>query len=193
MTSVIPVFPLNTVVFPGQHLPLHIFEPRYRQLVQDVLGEDREFGIALIAQGREVGGGAEPVAVGCAVRITEVQELPDGRYNIVLGGITKFRITSEDHSRSYRLANIEPIPEVLSPSERLELEDLRDELAGLLPIGLPGIQIPDGLADEDVVNGVAQLIDIEPLDRLGLLEQPDALARGQALINIFYTRAALPR
>jgi len=196
LPDTIPIFPLQDVMlFPRATRPLHIFEQRYRDMVADALEGDRLIGMVLLEPGHEEDYEGNPPVfpVGCVGVIAEAEQLPDGRYNIVLGGISKFRITGEDHSRSYRLAEIEPIPEFLSAAERLELEDLRDELAGLLPIGLPGIQIPDGLADEDVVNGVAQLIDIEPQDRLGLLEQPDALARGQALINIFYTRAALPR
>ncbi len=90
---ILRLFPLNTVVFPGQRIPLHIFEPRYRQLVREVLDEDAEFGIALIKQGREAGGGATPVDVGCAVRIVDAYETEDGRWDIVCEGIRRFRIT----------------------------------------------------------------------------------------------------
>ena len=110
MTNVIPLFPLNTVVFPGQHLPLHIFEPRYRQLISDVLERKGEFGIALIARGREVGGGAEPVTVGCAVRITEVQELPDGRFNIICRGTRRFRVLERLEETPYLRASVEFLP-----------------------------------------------------------------------------------
>lgn len=130
MTSVIPVFPLNTVVFPGQHLPLHIFEPRYRQLVQDVLGEDAEFGIALIEQGREVGGGAEPVAIGCVVRITEVQELPDGRYNIICEGTRRFRLVERLDESPYLRAAVEflALPEDARDEGTTELAESVGEL-----------------------------------------------------------------
>ncbi len=88
---------------------------------------------------------------------------------------------------------MEPISEQLTSSEKVELSDLREELASLIPIGIPGLQVPDGLADEDIVNGIAQLIDIAPLDRLGLLKQPGPLARAKALIALLYIRSALPR
>ncbi len=89
---VLRLFPLNTVVFPGQQLPLHIFEPRYRQLVQEVMAEDAEFGIALIRRGQVAGGGAVPADVGCAVRIIQAEELPDGRFNIACQGTRRFRV-----------------------------------------------------------------------------------------------------
>lgn len=89
---VLRMFPLNTVVFPGQDVPLHIFEPRYQQLVREVLDEDAEFGIALIREGRAEGGGAVPVDVGCAVHIVEAEELPGGRWEIACEGTRRFRI-----------------------------------------------------------------------------------------------------
>ena len=100
---------------------------------------------------------------------------------------------SEDQSRSYRLAHVEAIPEGLTAADRVTLGDLREELAALIPVGLPGLQVPDGLADEDLVNGIAQLIDIDPVDRLGLLEQPGPVERAQALIDLLYIRSALRR
>ena len=85
------------------------------------------------------------------------------------------------------------MPEELTAADRTALGDLREELTGLLPVGLPGLQLPDGLADTDLVNGIAQLIDIDPVDRLGLLEQPGPVARAKALIDLLYIRSALPR
>ncbi len=192
----IPIFPLQDVMlFPRATRPLHIFEQRYRDMVADALEGDRLIGMVLLEPGYEDEyEGRPPVyPIGCVGVIAEVEQLPDGRYNIVLGGLAKFRITGEDQSRSYRLAHIEPISEELNATDRVALGDLREELAGLIPIGLPGLQVPEGLAAEDMVNGIAQIIDIDPLDRLGLLEQPGPLARAQALINMLYIRAALPR
>ena len=138
--------------------------------------------------------GRPPVyPIGSAGIIAEVDELPDGGYNILLRGLTKFRITGEDQSRPYRLAHVEAIPEELTDAERVTLGDLREELSALLPSGLPGLQVPAGLRDEDLVNGIAQIIQIDPLDRLGLLEQPGPLARAQALIDLLYIRSALQR
>jgi len=131
--------------------------------------------------------------VGCAGLIASVEELPDGRFNIVLRGLTKFRVTGEDQSRSYRLAHVEAIREELTATERVALGDLEEDLSALLPSTLPGLQIPAGVPDEELVNGVAQIINIDPLDRLGLLEQPGPLARARALIDLLYIRSVLPR
>lgn len=192
----IPIFPLEDVMlFPRATRPLHIFEERYRDMIADALEGDRLIGMVLLEPGHEADYEGNPPVfpIGCVGVIAEAERLPDGRYNIVLGGLSKFRITGEDQSRSYRMATIEPIAEELTVADRAALTELREELTTLLPIGLPGVQIPDGLADEDVVNGIAQLIAVDPLDRMGLLEQPDALARGQALIDLLYIRSALPR
>jgi Lon protease-like protein len=192
----IPIFPLQDVMlFPHATRPLHIFEPRYRDMVADALMGDRLIGMVLLEPGYEAEyEGRPPVyPVGSAGIIAEVDELPDGGYNILLRGLTKFRITGEDQSRSYRLAHVEAIPEELTNAERVTLGDLLDELSVLLPSGLPGVQVPAGLPDEEFVNGIAQIIQIDPRDRLGLLEQPGPLARAKALIDLLYIRSALPR
>ncbi len=196
LPTTIPIFPLEDVMlFPHATRPLHIFEQRYRDMVTDALEGDRLIGMVLLEPGHEAEyEGRPPIyPVGCAGVIANVEELPDGRFNILLRGLTKFRVTGEDQSRSYRLAHVEAIPEPLTDAERVALGDLEEELSALLPSSLPGLQIPDGLPDEDLVNGIAQIIDINPRDRLGLLEQPGTVARAQALIDLLYIRSALPR
>ena len=192
----IPIFPLQDIMlFPGATRPLHIFEQRYRDMVADALEGVRLIEMVLLEPGHEADYEGNPpiYPIGCVGVIAEAERLPDGRYNILLGGLSKFRITGEDQSRSYRLAQIEALPEELTAADRTALGDLREELTGLLPVGLPGLQLPDGLADTDLVNGIAQLIDIDPVDRLGLLEQPGPVARAKALIDLLYIRSALPR
>ena len=110
MTEILPIFPLNSVVFPGQLVPLHIFEERYRRLVRDVLAGDGEFGIALIRKGKAGGGGAVPVEVGCAVRIVEIEELPDGRFNLSCRGTRRFRITEALAEDPYLRGAVEFLP-----------------------------------------------------------------------------------
>lgn len=80
------MFPLGTVLFPGSVIPLHVFEPRYRMLMQDCLEADRRFGIVLIERGSEVGGGDQRASVGTQGIITEAAELPDGRWVLQITG-----------------------------------------------------------------------------------------------------------
>ena len=120
--------------------------------------------------------------------ITNVQRLEDGRYNIVLGGLVKFRITSEDRSRSYRVAEIEPLPEPLDDADREALRGHRPLLMQLLASVAPGqadqAPSPDELPDEVLVNGLSQFLGMSALDRLDLLRQDGPLARAEALIGL---------
>jgi Lon protease-like protein len=106
----LPLFPLNTVLFPGQALPLHIFEPRYREMVADCLASDQTFGVVLIRKGPEVGETAIPHKVGTTAVIQEVERLPDGRMNILTLGQERFRLESYDDNKSYLVGRITPWP-----------------------------------------------------------------------------------
>ncbi len=92
----IPLFPLNTVLFPGQVLPLHIFEERYRRMIGQCIEKSWPFGVTLIQEGEEVGGLAKPFKVGTTARVTQVERLDDGRLNIISVGEMRFRIASLD-------------------------------------------------------------------------------------------------
>src|SRR3954453_11337770 len=87
----IPLFPLNTVLFPGMPLPLHIFEPRYREMIGACVRDERPFGVVLIKEGREVGEAAMPFEVGTLAKIVGVERLDDGRMNVVTVGTDRFR------------------------------------------------------------------------------------------------------
>src|ERR1700752_5009269 len=104
MSDLLPLFPLpNVVLFPNVFLPLHIFEPRYREMIADALKSDRLIGMALL-QAKWVGRyeGRPPVyPIGCSGVITHLDRHDDGRYNIVLRGLERFRILREDHARRY--------------------------------------------------------------------------------------------
>jgi Lon protease-like protein len=91
-------------------LPLHIFEPRYRRLVEDCLAGDRQFGVALIQSGVEVGGPAVPYPVGTSARITAVDRLPDGRFNIETVGQERFRLTQLHAGPDYLTGTVEAFP-----------------------------------------------------------------------------------
>ncbi len=82
-TRRLAMFPLQTVLFPGAILPLHIFEPRYRKMLADCLSGDGTFGVVLISRGSEVGGGDQRVAVGTEARIEEASRFDDGRWAVI--------------------------------------------------------------------------------------------------------------
>lgn len=117
----LPLFPLNTVVFPYSQIQLNIFEERYRALVRECLEADKNFGIVLIRSGKEVGGPAEPYMVGTAVRIVGVQTHPDGTMDIHVLGERRFRIRRLDDSRPFLVGYVEPVVEMeVDPGPRTD-------------------------------------------------------------------------
>jgi Lon protease-like protein len=131
----IPIFPLpNAVLFPNVFLPLHIFEPRYREMVTDALAGDRIIGMVLLQPGYEANYEGRPAIypVGCAGVITHSEPLEDGRFNIVLRGLEKFRVTGEERGKRYRVAQVEPLPEQVAEEERAVLRERRQRLESLL-------------------------------------------------------------
>ena len=196
----IPIFPLsNVVLFPNVFLPLHIFEPRYRAMVGDALEGDRIIGMVLLQPGHEADyEGRPPVfAVGCAGVITHAEPLQDGRYNIVLRGLERFRINGEDSDKAYRLAHIEGLPETLPEDHRSELRRHRHRLEALLAVAIERAgsepRFPAAVTDEDLVNALAQYIELEPLERQALLEHEGVLARCRALIDLLEMRSLMQR
>src|SRR5262245_58279699 len=187
----IPIFPLpNVVLFPNVFLPLHIFEERYRDMVTDALDEDRIIGMVLLRPGWENDyEGRPPVyPVGCAGLITHAERLADGRFNIVLQGLEKFRIANEDDSRRYRLGRIESIEEAMAEADKEEMRLARRRLEALLvpqPKGRGADpKVPPSMADEDLVNSLAQYLELEPVEKQALLERSGLLARCHSLIEL---------
>ena len=187
----IPIFPLQDIMlFPNASRPLHIFEPRYREMVADAIEGDRIIGMVMLHAGYEdeYEGNPPIYDIGCAGVITNAQRLEDGRYNIVLGGLVRFRILSEDQSRSYRVAEIEPLPEPLDDTDRDALRGHRPLLMQLLASVAPDqagrAPTPEALPDEALVNGLSQFLGMSALDRLDLLRQEGPLARAEALIGL---------
>ncbi len=103
----LPLFPLNTVLFPGASMPLHIFEERYKQMIRLCLDHGRPFGVVLIRRGNEVGEAAEPFEVGTTAHIIQVQRLPEGRMNLVCRGGQRFRIRRIVTREPYLVAEVE--------------------------------------------------------------------------------------
>ena len=196
----IPIFPLpNVVLFPNVFLPLHIFEPRYRAMVGDALGGDRIIGMVLLQPGYEQDyDGRPPVfSIGCAGVITHAEPQGDSRFNIVLRGLERFRITGEDPAKAYRLAQGEPLPEDVPDAHRTELRRHRHRLEALLAVAIERAgsepRFPPAVADEDLVNALAQYIELEPLERQALLEREGVLARCRGLIELLEMKTLTPR
>jgi uncharacterized protein len=191
----IPIFPLpNVVLFPNVFLPLHIFESRYRAMIKDALASDRIIGMVLLQPGFEANYEGRPSVypVGCAGVITHSEPLPDGRFNIVLRGLEKFRIIGEDESRPYRLAHIEAVPEVPNESECAAIKQHRQRLEALLAAVAanrrPESRLPSAVPDQDLVNALAQYAAFDPIERQALLECNGVLSRCLALIELLEMR-----
>ena len=191
LPATIPIFPLpNAVLFPNVFMPLHIFEARYRAMVSDALAGDRIIGMVLLKAGfeRDYEGRPPIFPVGCAGVITHSEPLPDGRFNIVLKGLEKFRITAEDSTRSYRVATIDALPEQMTDAQRAELRRLRQRVEALLAAAVEreggDPKFPPAVADEDLVNALAQYTGLEPIERQALLERSSVLERCQGLIEL---------
>lgn len=103
----LPLFPLNTVLFPRMPLPLHIFEPRYQEMMTRCIREKCGFGVLLIRDGQEVGEVADTVTVGTVARIVNVDELDDGRMNMLTMGVVRFRLLKAHNSHPYLSGDIE--------------------------------------------------------------------------------------
>jgi Lon protease-like protein len=196
----IPIFPLpNVVLFPDVFLPLHIFEPRYREMVGDALRADRIIGMTLLRPGWEGQyDGRPPVyQVGCAGLITHAESLSEGRFNIVLQGLHKFRIDGEDETRSYRIARIETLHESTTDAERQTLRAERQRLEGLLvpqPEGRGIDQLmPSSMTDEGLVNALAQYLELEPVEKQALLERGTLLERCRSLIELLEMKVLVSR
>jgi Lon protease-like protein len=195
----IPLFPLpNVVHLPHSLLPLHIFEPRYVQMVEDARRGDGVIGMVRLLPGwAETTEDAPPVArIGCAGRITDLAELPDHRFNLKLQGLGRFEILEEDHSRPYRVALIRPLPDLneyargkaanAALSRLLSILDslARDRGEGAFhDTGLPP-SVPFAAA----VHNLALLARLDTEDLQGLLEVSDIYARVRRLERILTGR-----
>ena len=201
LSDLLPLFPLPSVVlFPGVFLPLHIFEPRYREMVEEALATDRLIGMVLLRDGwQDDYEGCPPVyELGCSALITHCEKLPDGRYNIVLRGLDRFRIVEEDRTRSFRRARTASVPDrTLTEDERAELRLLRGRIEALLAPSEQGEGIDpraaSAMSDEDLVNALAQYLDLDAIEKQALLEQPDVPERARALVELLEMKVLIAR
>jgi len=186
MSTRLPIFPLaGAILFPGLQLPLHIFEPRYRELVGTALTRDRR--IAMI-QPQAMAEGAPLFAIGCVGRIDDVEALKDGRYNIVLGGEKRFRLLRElDVSTPFRQVEAEliedPEDEVLSAAERGSFEQEARRFADRHGYSVDWESV-ERLDDTSLINGVSQIAPFDAAAKQALLEAPDLPTRCELLVQL---------
>ena len=186
MSTVLPMFPLGSVLVPGAFLPLHVFEPRYRALVRDCLDGTPEFGVALIERGFEVGGGDARFDVGCVARIVEAVPFPDGRWAIGAVGDRRVRVERWLDDDPYPRAEVADWPDP-PPAGELDVAplvaDLRRALALAAELGEAAAPATVELADDAEVAlwQVAAVAPIGPLDRLDALRSPSPDARLELL------------
>jgi ATP-dependent Lon protease len=182
-----PMFPLGNVLLPGMVLPLHVFEPRYRALVQHCLTRDEPFGVTLIERGFEVGGGDQRFGHGTFARIAESEELPDGRWILLAVGAERLSVHEWLDDDPYPRAVVEEWPDRPAESDLGVLAGtvrttLRRVLGLAAEIGAPAAPATVDLADDPVVLGW-QAVGYAPftnLDRhlfLGLDEPAERLRR----------------
>lgn len=192
--GVVPMFPLGTVLLPGSVLPLQVFEPRYRQMVHDLLADDAnppEFGVVMIERGHEVGGGDARSSIGTIARIADMRAFPDGRYALVAVGQQRFRVNAWLPDDPYPIADVDPWPDDPSPVDEATLrrridelharvKALNDEVRALGEMAPP----PDTEISDDPSVAVHHLGSLAPLgtvDRFRLLAAPSVEARLDAL------------
>lgn len=132
----LPLFPLNTVLFPGMLLPLHIFEERYKLMINRCVEKKQPFGVVLLREGQEVGGHAVPHDVGTTAVIQGVSKLDDGRMNIVTVGRDRFRLRKVRHDEPYLVGDAEPWPlrEAMSAEAWEQVEPMRTLLRRYLGV-----------------------------------------------------------
>ncbi len=189
MSNRVSVFPLaGALLFPGMHLPLHIFEPRYRALVSDALARDRRIGMV---QPRPAGGeGDHPPLfdIGCLGQIVDVEAQADGRYNIVLQGVSRFRIVRElDVTTAFRQVEVELLPAerdaTLALAERASLEIEARRFADRQGYAVDWDSV-GRLDDESLVNGIAQIAPFDVAAKQALLEVDTLSPRAELIVQL---------
>ena len=187
-----PVFPLpNVVLFPRALLPLHIFEPRYRTMIADVLGGGQTLCVALLKPGweRDYQGTPDVHPVACVGRVVQHQRLSDGRYNITLQGEEKVRLERFERQQPYRIARVLPAHEDTSWGRTERADEMASELLELYRRAQQrqgtaldfGAILGPHVSAESVVNTIAMNLDAEPSVRQTLLEMEGLELRFRAL------------
>lgn len=208
---VIPLFPLpNVVFFPKTFLPLHIFEPRYRQMIKDAGAGDRlighVIGMVLLKDGWEADyAGRPPIhPMGCAGRLVQVEPLDDGRFNVVLYGVARFMVAEEFDDRPYRRARIDLQPDCLDPmpadpptnrplepAVRQAVVSRALAYAGRLKVEEPvAVFLNAPPDDETLVHTLAAGLPLTVVEKQFLLEAETLVGRARRLADLLQLKLA---
>ena len=197
LPKTIPLFPLpNVLLFPGVPLPLHVFEPRYRQMIREADDFHQFIGMVLLRQEAAPKTDDPPTIfqVGCVGKIVNVEPLPDGRSNVLLHGVREFRVVEEIAGKPYRQAKVEWLrrqPGDLEPAARARLiAVLRDYLRQDEASPAHKVLNDGSLSDEILVNFFSYVLDVPPLEKQALLEEPSLAGRAQRLREVVEFRNA---
>jgi Lon protease-like protein len=184
--ALLPLFPLSTVLVPGAPLPLHVFEPRYRDMVGDLLAlpeAERRFGVIAIRRGRETGvDGVEALHdVGCVTLVTGVERGDDGRFDLSTVGVARFRLGELEPGTSYLRAHVELLAESAGDPGRLPAQVAAGYLGYLQALAAAGREVPvdPELPSDPLLLSylVAATVVLDNADRQRLLAAPDAATR----------------
>ena len=176
----LPLFPLNTVLFPDGLLPLRIFETRYVDMVGRCMREGSPFGVVPIRSGTEVGGIVETAELGTTARIVDFSRLPDGLLGITCKGERKFRVLKLwQQADGLNVGDIEYLPAEAVVELPAEYHHLGDLLRKVLPeLGEPYASMAGNYKDASWVSGrLAEILPVSAADKAGLLELDEPLAR----------------
>ena len=189
--DLLPLFPLNAVLFPFSRMQLHVFEQRYRQMIGYCLGTGTPFGIVLIRSGEETGDIAEPYLVGTKVRVIDTFHYEDGRYDLTVEGVERFRIRKLNTDAPYLRAEIESLDELPEVDE-----------AYLSQLCVEARRLGETLIREHVDNkdfaikilfpddptqlsfAIANMLDFQPLRKQFFLELVETSVRLEALVEV---------
>jgi Lon protease-like protein len=192
LPGVIPLFPLpNVVLFPGVPVPLHIFEPRYRRMLADAVAGAHVLGMVLLRPGWEPHYYNRPPVypIGCAGRIDQTQALADGRSNILLHGLTRFRVLDEQDGHPYRVASVVALED--QPGDPKLLEAARRRVLSALARATDGptrLVLQDDVPHDVFVNALSQSLPLDPVERQSLLDCDSICGRYDRLLEILEFR-----
>ncbi len=187
----LPLFPLETVLFPYAQIQLHVFEDRYRDMVRECIEFEKPFGIVLIREGRSVGELADPYLVGTAVRIVQAHTYEDGRMDLHVQGERRFRIRQLDDSKPYLVGFVEPVVELEGDDTprahalvSRATEGFQTLVQGLLARPNFNVQVIFPTDPVALSFTIANLLPMENRDKQRLLETTDTTERLAGLIPI---------